>query len=379
MQKISISGPAELLAILPFHLGFRPTRSVVLVCFHERRLGLVARLDVCPESDADAVAEQVLPALRAESPGQVMLVGYEDSPGEATALCEALEDAVVSAGIEVTDRLVVRGDRWYGAMCECCPEEGTPLRAEADVPAVAGFVALGRAPLPDRESLAKLVEPLEDAPPWLCDAIREFVDELEWARRLVVAPPGRSFYAPGEAPVDDSELRRLQEESLAAWGRLLKGSWGEAMPAKELPAIVGALRDRHIRDGLVAWLCPGTLGADSFEASLVEALEEHLGPLAPADAGQGTGRPGPRGAARVDTDDNTDDVLARLEALCRAVPAEHATPVLSVLASYAWWCGDGARASVALEQALELEPDHRLCALLRRMVGLGVRAHRASA
>jgi hypothetical protein len=375
MQKISISGPAELLAVLPFHLGFRPTRSVVLVCFHERRVGLVVRLDVCPEGDADAVAEQVLPALHAESPGHVMLVGYEDSPGEATALCDALDDAVSDLGVEVTDRLVVRGDRWYGAMCECCPDEGTPLRAAADVPAVAGFVALGRAPLPDRESLAALVEPIEDAPPSLCDGIREFVDELEWARRLVVAPPGRSFYPPGEAPVDDGELRRLQEESLAAWSRLLRGCWGEAMPAKELPALVGALRDHHIRDGLIAWLCPGTLGADSFEASLVEALEEHLGPLDAAGATEGPRRLGPRGAARVES----EDVLARLEALCRSVPAEHATPVLSVLASYAWWCGDGARAGVALEQALELEPDHRLCALLRRMVGLGVRTHRASA
>lgn len=375
MQKISISGPAELLAILPFHLGFRPTRSAVVVCFHERRVGLVVRLDLCPTSDAEAVAAQLLPALRAESPGHVMLVGYEDSPGQATALCDALEDAVTGEGVEVTDRLVVRGDRWFGAMCECCPAEGTPLRADADVPAVAGFVALGRAPLPDRESLAALVQPLEEAPPSLCDAIREFVDELEWARRLVVAPPGRSFYLPGEAPVDDSELRRLQDESLAAWGRLLNGSWGDAMPVKELPALVGALRDHQLRDGLIAWLCPGTLEADSLESSLVEALEEHLGPLAPVDGGSGPRRIGAQGTGWVDP----EDVRVRLEALCRAVPAEHATPVLSVLASYAWWCGDGARASVALEQALELEPDHRLCALLRRIVAMGVRTHRASA
>lgn len=372
MHTISISGPAELLAILPFHLGFRPSRSAVLVCFHERRLGLVARLDLCDADDADLVAEQVLPALRAEAPDHVMLVGYEDVAGQAAALCDALERAVSAEGIELTDRLVVRDGRWYGQMCECCPMEGTLLPAEADVPAVAGFVALGRAPLADRSALAALVAPLADAPQALCDAIREYVDELEWARRLVLDPPGRSFYPPGLAPSDDSELRRLAGESFAAWRRLLDGTWGDAMPVGELPALVGCLRDPHLRDGLIAWLCPGTLGAESFEPAVIEALEDHLGPMVapqPAsdrDAGALFGA-GP------------EDVQVRLEALCRAVPAEHATPILAVLASYAWWRGDGARAGSALEHALEHEPDHRLCALLRRLVGLGIRSERASA
>ena len=40
MPKISLSGPAELLTIIPFHLGFQPVRSVVVVCFHGKRLGL---------------------------------------------------------------------------------------------------------------------------------------------------------------------------------------------------------------------------------------------------------------------------------------------------------------------------------------------------
>ena len=48
MPKISLSGPADLLTILPFHLGFQPTRSVVVVCFHGKRLGLVARFDLVP-------------------------------------------------------------------------------------------------------------------------------------------------------------------------------------------------------------------------------------------------------------------------------------------------------------------------------------------
>lgn len=382
MQKISISGPAELLAVLPFHLGFRPHRSAVVVCFHERRMGLVVRLDVWPRPQAAEAAAQLIPALRAESPTHVMLVGYEDDAGEAAALCDALAELLADEGVEVTDRLVVRGDRWYGLMCDCCPEEGTPLRADADVPGLAGFVALGRTVLHDREALAALIEPAPDAPGHLGDAIREFVDELEWARRLVTRPPGSSFFPPGTVPGDDSELRRLADEAIAGWGRLLRGAFPAGPPDAALPALAGSLRDVHLRDALIAWLCPGTLPADSFEPALVDALVDHLGPIDEPGAGERARRSG--GAGTVQCEDQCEGqdreaVQARLEALCRAVPAEHAAPVLAVVASYAWWCGDGARASVALEKALELEPDHRLCALLRRLVGLGVRTDRASA
>ena len=53
-------------------------------------------------------------------------------------------------------------------------------------------------------------------------------------------------------------------------------------------------------------------------------------------------------------------VLGRLEHVCRLTPAAHAAPLLSVVAALAWWCGDGARAGVAVDHALDLEPDHRL-------------------
>jgi hypothetical protein len=378
MQKISISGPAELLAVLPFHLGFRPHRSAVVVCFHERRMGLVVRVDVCPRPEAAEAAAQLVPALRSESPTHVMLVGYEDEAGVAAALCDALAELLADEGVEVTDRLVVRGDRWYGLMCDCCPEEGTPLRADADVPGVAGFVALGRTVLHDREALAALIEPAPDAPRHLGDAIREFVDELEWARRLVSRPPGSSFFPPGTVPGDDSELRRLADEAIAGWGRLLRGAFAAGFPDAALAALAGSLRDVHLRDALIAWLCPGTLPADSFEPALVDALVDHLGPIDERGGPGRAGRFGDVGEGQCG-DQDREAVQARLEALCRAVPAEHAAPVLAVVASFAWWCGDGARASVALEKALELEPDHRLCALLRRLVGLGVRTDRASA
>jgi hypothetical protein len=66
-------------------------------------------------------------------------------------------------------------------------------------------------------------------------------------------------------------------------------------------------------------------------------------------------------------------VQARLEGVCRVTPATHAAPLLAVVANYAWWRGDGARAGVAVDTALGLEPDHRLARLIRQSLDLGLR------
>ncbi|MBW8729551.1 MAG: DUF4192 family protein, partial [Terrabacter sp.] len=66
-------------------------------------------------------------------------------------------------------------------------------------------------------------------------------------------------------------------------------------------------------------------------------------------------------------------VLSRLEQVCRLTPADQAAPVLSLLASIAWWCGDGARAGVAVDRALGLEPEDGLGRLLWQALDVGLR------
>jgi hypothetical protein len=71
-------------------------------------------------------------------------------------------------------------------------------------------------------------------------------------------------------------------------------------------------------------------------------------------------------------------LLTRLERVCRLTPAAHAAPLLSVVASVAWWCGDGARSGIAVDRALELEPQHRLCRLVRQSLHHGIRPPRCA-
>ena len=64
MQKISVSGPAELVTIVPFHLGFQPERSVVAICLRDRAVGLVARIDVVGSPHAAETAARLTETIR---------------------------------------------------------------------------------------------------------------------------------------------------------------------------------------------------------------------------------------------------------------------------------------------------------------------------
>ncbi|GAA2479905.1 DUF4192 domain-containing protein [Terrabacter carboxydivorans] len=476
MPKISLSGPAELLTIIPFHLGFQPERSVVVVCFHGKRLGLVARLDVIDPSLAFEAAAQTLPTLLQGSPSSVAIVGFEDIPDESLPLLEALADGVEAERVVVRERLVLRGGRWRSVGCDCCPDEGWLLPEQAEVPAVASYVALGHAVLPDRDELARLVEPLEPTEPRHDLAVTAIED---WQRRYRAAGGAicdepassgrrrgsrRSKVAGSELGLldggDPSPRQFLVNDALVAWGGVLGGDVEGYGMEHWLPSLVGPLRDVEFRDALIGWLCPGTVPLDTFPEELVVMLDVLLGPhLRLASGSDGAGRPGADGSGRdtevgddiasrlsasdrealralhalldlgpdaleaLDGDDPRDTaelselarlagsgiapddwegiddgheqetgegwddweaaavprvVLGRLEQVCRLTPAAHAAPVLSVVASVAWWCGDGARAGVAVDQALELEPEHRLSRLVRRSLDHGVRPSRCA-
>lgn len=447
MPKITLSGPADLLTAIPFQLGFQPTRSVVVVCFHDKRLGLVVRLDAVPREDAAGATDQLLPTLLREAPSSVAVIGFEERPGESMALGDALSDAIEDAGIVLRDRLVVRAGRWYAIGCDCCPADGTPMPDPAEVPAVASYVALGRTVLPGRDDLSALVDPLPRSAvraPLTRMAITAWQERFAWAEAHVasgsgsgsgsgsrsasgsesvdervtddqhvtdsqqgspegparskhqrVAPLGDHAVGPGEAVVEEelSPHGFMVTESLVAWGGLLRGEIAGQGLEHWVPALVGPLRDPVLRDALIAWLCPGTVSLAAFDDTLVALLELHLGEEVRLeqdqgrrdDAGGGLMGDDPFGwreevlglGGDWDLADAPKMVQARLESLCRLTPAEHAAPLLAIVASYAWWSGDGARARVAVDRALALEPDHRLCHLIAESLDHGLRARPA--
>jgi hypothetical protein len=362
---ITLRGPGDVLAVLPYQLGYHPRNSIVAISLRGRRVGLVVRTDLPPDDDAAWVVDALLGPLVRDHATSVIVVGYEDDPDASQTALLALVEEVEGAGIHVVDVVVVRGGRRYSAICSdpCCPPEGTPLVDPADVPGVAEFVARGRSPLTSRDAVDRLVVPDAVA----CEGVAEAV-----ARR--------------------TGMPRRRRRSAAAWRTLLRrrepgdeerrdaGRTGSS-PSVVADAVLG-LADIAWRDGLVAWLAPGVLPFDKLDGSVLALMHREL----PTWAGMGlANRPGRGGGsteavggALLEEEEQQDrqELLQRLLALCRSVPndcRDEAAALCTVTAHVAWETGDGAVARAAVERALRLMPGYRLAQLLERVVDCGVR------
>ena len=331
-ETLRLSSPSELLAIVPFLLGFEPSDSIMVICLENSTIGLTQRLDLPPAGEGEAVVRSLMPALMREHPDQVLLIAYENQADRSAEAVHTLTSALAAACVPIHDRIVVRGGRWRPLDCHepsCCPTQGRPVPAPAEVPALASkFVGHELSPYVDRNA---------------------FVAQLE--------------AGPESASATDLEAAEAlgQDDVNAVWPQILDA---DDSPAQITPAMAASadvsLRDLQVRDGLVAWLTPGTLDPAHLPAEVQSLLS---------------------GMDREWDEDQPDTgaivamnrIQARLIHLCALLRDEHAAAALTVLACFTWWRGNGALARAALDRALRCQPDYRLALLLERMVDLAIR------
>jgi Domain of unknown function (DUF4192) len=340
-NTINLKSPHELLAVVPYLLGFCPTQSIVVLCLRDHRLGLTQRLDLPQPEHADKVASALMPSLVAEKPDAVVLIAYENRAGDSLPTIGSLSAALESRQIDIHDRLLVRSGRWRSLDCHnpnCCPSQGSRVPEPTDVPGIAAeFVGQGISPHRDREALVKQLEAGPQAV-----AVTKVLRSMQKARIKAVGSPS----------VPRAEL-------FAAWPRILDPE-AKAITAEDAAMAAMSLLDIEIRDGLVAWLSPGTLNINELSEEAQELFcglqkgwgEEHYDP------------------AYIASQNAVQDRLIRLSSM---LPDHVAPPALSVLASFTWYRGDGALTRVALARALRCDPGYRLAQLLLQMVDLAIR------
>jgi hypothetical protein len=362
---IHLSGPADVLTVLPYQLGFHPHECLVVVSLHGTLIGLVERIDLPPpEHVGEAVAAMIGP-LRQDGARSVLLIGFEEREGQSRAMLDEMAGACRADGVEVADRMVVREGRWFDLDCikSCCPPEGMQLPSPSEVPAVADFVGREICPLPDRSALADLLEPSR---PSLSRAVSPLADE--WVKLRLEATDARQT----EPNTREIELHGFRARELAVWSRVLRHEQDaepiKALPSQDLAVVAASLTDVDLRDGLIAWLCPGTLPPDLIDPILFVQMSRTL--------------PEPPWHGRDDGD--MEQVIGRLRIerrlceLCAALPDVWAVSALTMLASFTWWRGDGALTRIALDRALRVDPHYRLAQLLERMLDLAIRPESAS-
>jgi hypothetical protein len=124
--RLRAQGPADLLALIPFQLGFHPAESVVTVFLSSGQVKMTARVDLPPPAAAAEFARHLRWLVRQHDIEELVLFAYSAHPGPARTLLDGLVRALPAR--LVNDALYVDGSRWWSLTCDqaCCPAEGTP-------------------------------------------------------------------------------------------------------------------------------------------------------------------------------------------------------------------------------------------------------------
>lgn len=323
-----LRGVPELIATLPYQLGYQPERSLVVTLLRRppggpqgaARLHLTFRVDL-PSSPADhrELCDRVVDLVRRERADAVQLLAFEDGR-DSTELLRWLADGCDLAGVLVDCEARVRQGRWL-RLRE--PDGSAPRWRDVPTPdrvgASAEFVFTGAAARASRDELVR----------WLGEGL-PVTQRAVWSAWL-------------DRPVATG--RPVWRAGAAAWAAVIRGQ-GRAASVEDLCALCESLLDRRFRDAVIAWLCPGQLGPAAFSPAMMQELVAHL-PVSRTP-----------GAALVET----------LGETCRRLPEPLSGPLLTVLAAVAWWRGSGTVANIAVERALEVAPDYPLAQLLDQIL-----------
>lgn len=381
---IRAHGPRDLLAYVPYRLGYRPRDSVVLVGLRppRGRVGLVVRVDVGDVADLEhgpQLARSVVGHLAADGAQRVVLVVYTDEPlrpggAEAARARAAVEHCREAAEPDLgpADVWVVSTSGWYALDCaeaECCPPGGRPLRDLESSEVGAHMVLAGNALADTREDALRIPRAPADERRRAARAARRVRDR---AREVGLSAPHED---PGAAAVE----RRV--ESLREWRAAIaraaaherdrpghrtsaaRTAPGGLPPATVLGRIAAGLGSVPVRDAVLVSLVPGTgdladrtVRGGDVDAGTGRAIASIVDPVAGL-------APDP---------DVTGPARAVLEAVVAHAPRGCAAPALTLLALVAWWHGDGGRAGRRLDEALAEDPTYRLALLLSSALDAGV-------
>jgi hypothetical protein len=307
--RMLLTSPADLLSAVPYLLGFHPVDSLVVAGFTGRppdgRLRLTTRWDLPAVAGA---LRRLPPLLGREGVTQAMLVGFGAGPLVTPAVDEA-NRLLREAGIEVTEALRVEGGRYWSYLCRnvrCCPPEGVPYDPVAGPVAVQATVQ-GMVALPDRSALERSLAPVAGA-----------------ARRSMSEATARAVADVGHG--------------------LIQAAGPDDFAAKYVAAGL-----KRVRAALRTYASGGRLDDDEaarlgLDLAVIRIRDE---------------------AWTLLDDDTTGAHLNLWRDLTRRLEPRFTPPAASLLGVAAWRGGDCALAGIAVERALEIDPEYSMARLIQ--------------
>lgn len=326
---VKIGSPAEVLAAVPYLLGFHPARSIVVIGARppRDRVHVTFRYDLLdpPEPGyADEIAAHAATVLRQQHVTMAIVVGY--GPGVlVTPIAEEMRAQLVAAGIQLREMLRAEDGRYWSYLCQdpaCCPAEGVAFDVSASCVA-AQMTLAGNVTLPNRAALEQAVAPLGGV---VRASMRQATIRAESRAAALIAEAATLAAPPGRK--HGGVLRPVIDEGLRSVGDAITTyrAGGQITSHDDMAWLTVTLADLRVRDDAWARMDP-------------QYREPHR---------------------RLWT-----DIVRHAEP--RYVPAP-----ACLLAFAAWQCGDGALANVATGRALEADPRYTMALLLQEAVGRGL-------
>lgn len=308
-QGFDIGRPASLIAALPAVLGFVPEHSLAVVTVDDAELGCVMRVDLSPGL-ADNT-DHLAEVVGAAEPDQAIAV-IIDEFGTDCAACDTDHDVLAEA------------------LARSLAAEGVELLAVLVVDRVAadgrwfcadGCGAHGAVDDPAASPLAAAA---------VLDGRRLYRRRADLLQVIAPTDPDRcerlaaAIAERGATRATTRAAREAVHTAMAAAARLADG---DEPDDSELAAVVCALADPRVRDTLYAL----AVGDGAAEAESLWAL------------------------------------------MARALPPGWRPDALSLLAFSAYARGDGPLAGIALEEAVRIDPAHRMAVMLDNALQSGMR------
>ena len=303
-----LTSPHDLLAAVPFMVGYHPKDSLVAMALREQKVVMAMRMDY-PDTEAmEAVSKTIASHLFREQASEAIVVGYLPDTARAVDPLAALREVIAESGVSVKECIEVRAGRFRSTLCEdldCCPPEGTPVPPLSDSRVTVEQVAAGN-PLP-------------------------YLDLDEMKRSIAALPADKELNKAikkiAEIDYDSDEVITFQREGADA---------------------INELAAEFKRDGV------------SENKALIALVLVRLLDLQVRDYAMGMA-----------TEESMELLWDMWRWLLRVAPRGYVAPIAVIFATISYERGDGALAQRALDRAFEDSPSYQMAKLLRRTFAAG--------
>jgi hypothetical protein len=308
----TLTTPHDLLAAIPFLIGYHPIDSLVLVSIKDESVGMAMRIDY-PVREDEYFFDAMVAHCSAEGADGALIVAYQAlDQSDGDRVLAQVTAALSRAGIAIYESILIAQGYFRSLLCHditCCPVEGRPVPPLHSSRIAAESVVAGH-PMPFA-TFATFAE--------LNDSVRAnlLADEAPWLDRVK-----KSFVDP-----HCSRLNEYQRDGATAVIDLANDFLVNGISSDQdlIAHVIGRLSDIQVRDFAL-----GSHDSESIDAYRTMWLH-----------------------------------------LLRSAPTGFIAPVATLAAAVAYESGDGALARAALARAFDDTPTYSLATLLQRVFSAG--------